>query len=123
MSFFADLFYRNSSAIFDRFIVSEYVYGPLLRDHFQVSLGDIQTFVDFTLWAMPKWIICLPPFDVCQENWREKLKSGDQVNTEDLFRRSYARFEEVLYHLPLHFERHDYTRSEAYRSRITAEAG
>ena len=82
-------FLNHPDTVFDRMALSECVYGPLLRGTNRLTADGYDIFVNLLQrWHVPT-ILCLPPWETCQEN----SPHGDElINDDALFRRTYDRW-------------------------------
>ena len=87
-------------AVFDRFHLGERVYGPLVRG--VDTLGDDgQRLVERALMQLGVTIIrCLPPYDVCYNNWSLRL-ALEYVKRDDMHRAIYDRYAAIESALPM----------------------
>lgn len=86
-------------AVMDRFHIGERIYGPLMRG--VDTLGyDGQYLVEEGLLQLgAKMIVCLPPVEVCLENWRAR-KGAEYVQEEDKIHEIHSRYLSVESRLP-----------------------
>jgi hypothetical protein len=96
-------------AVLDRCYLSESIYGPIMRgkDALGKEKRDYLRLLSVT--AGVRNIICLPPIEVCLENWQRKHKAGaDYVDNENKFLSIYMTYEWVLKN-DKGYEKFDYT--------------
>lgn len=77
---------------FDRFHLSEVIYGPLLRNHQEITPRDL-TVLTTKLHALQIPIImCLPPVEVTFRNVFKEGRHVPHYQTEEFLRQSYGQF-------------------------------
>jgi len=86
--------YKNQvrgGGVIDRSILSEMVYGPLLRK--KLRTDDIMSVMIELENQRGFYVVCLPPPETCMVNWSERQKKGEEfINDPQEFMWSYARF-------------------------------
>jgi hypothetical protein len=106
----------STGKIFDRMVLSEMIYGPLLRNKDQI--GGLEGWELFKFKAPNFYtIICLPPLEVCELNWEtKKLNNQELIEDREIFLRSYGNFARLALQLNLHF--YDYTKVGEYSALV-----
>lgn len=99
----------GDSTIIDRFHLSERVYGPICRgvdtmsEMFEASM--LKT-------VRPVVVLCLPPFEVAQENWAKRnAQRAEMISQRDQYEAVYRAYEKIRTVLPT--IQYDYTRDFA----------
>jgi hypothetical protein len=80
---------------FDRFHLSEYVYGPLLRQKQELSEGDLHMLSIFLRDRHVPIILCLPPFSVTWRNVTQEGRERPSYQTEAFLHQAYRAFEQL----------------------------
>lgn len=100
----------RSGGVIDRSILSEMVFGPLLRK--KLRTDDIGAVMAELEKQKGFYIVCLPPPENCMIHWADRQKKGEEfINDPQEFMWSYARFS-YLARVHLHYFRFivfDYT--------------
>lgn len=94
---------------FDRFHLSEVVYGPILRRVQEVSDGDLAFLDDFIRRQGVKVVMCLPPFAVTLANATKNGRERPSYQTEGFLHQAYKEFERLA---PWATVVYDYTRDK-----------
>lgn len=81
----------RAGGVIDRSIMSEMVFGPLLRKKLRTdNIGAVMRELEK---QNGHYILCLPSPEVCMVHWSERAKTGNEFITDpQLFMWSYARF-------------------------------
>ena len=101
--------HADRGVIFDRFHISEHVYGPILRGI--DGMAETGAIIEERLWSLtrPAVVMCLPPFDVALNTWsRRNAAKAELVEKREQYDAIYHGFESVRTTLPT--IQYDYTR-------------
>lgn len=77
---------------FDRFHLSEHVYGPLLRGQEEVTLDHLDVLGGVLRKHSVPVILCLPPLNVAYDNVVREGRPRPAYQTDEFLRRAYDRF-------------------------------
>jgi thymidylate kinase len=84
---------RGTKTAFNRFHLSEVVYGPILRGKQELSPADLR-FLDGLLRTLDATVIlCLPPFEVTLANVRKPGRERPAYQTDEFLSRAYVEFD------------------------------
>ena len=86
-----DSFEREDSVVYDRFLIDEYVYGPLLRGGYKISYKKMADLSGALLMKQPLYIYCCPGYNRVVETYYER----DQYVDVSLVSQVIARFAHV----------------------------
>lgn len=78
---------------FDRFHLSEQVYGPMLRDKQLLDDTDLTLIGHMLRDKQIPLILCLPPFEVTLANVTKEGRDRPSYQTEEFLRAAYYRFQ------------------------------
>ncbi len=92
---------------FDRFHLSEVVYGPILRHVQEISDGDLEFLAAFLRDRHVKVVMCMPPFAVTLANVNGEGRERPSYQTEGFLHQAYKAFERLA---PWATIVYDYTR-------------
>jgi thymidylate kinase len=94
---------------YDRFHLSERVYGPILRAKQELSDGDLELLTAFLRETRVKVVMCLPPLAVSLANVMQNGRERPHYQTEEFLQEAYAEFERLA---PWATIVYDYTRHD-----------
>lgn len=77
---------------FDRFHLSEIVYGPILRGCQELRDVDLGLLHKFLVERGVQVVMCLPPFDVTMRNVKQNGRERPHYQTDEFLQRAYAEF-------------------------------
>lgn len=80
---------------FDRFHLSEIVYGPILRHQQEMSTSDLTMLNNYLHDCHVPVILCLPPFPVTLANVLQEGRDRPTYQTEAFLLRAYKEFERL----------------------------
>lgn len=80
---------------FDRFHLSEQVYGPILRNEQLIDEMEMTIITHMLRDKQIPVILCLPPFDVTLANVMKENRERPEYQTEAFLRHAYERFQRV----------------------------
>lgn len=83
--------YDDQPVVFDRLYLGERVYGPVLRGYDNLGEYGHKLMRRLTRGQDVYEVICLPPIDVCRENWRGRY--GELVANGAHFNEIYDRYQ------------------------------
>ncbi len=86
------LMHRHRKVAFNRFHLSEYVYGPLLRQFQELPIDQVKELTSFFMVRRIPRIICLPPFGVTLHNVSQPGRERPAYQTEGFLDRAWERF-------------------------------
>lgn len=98
---------RNTQIAFNRFHLSEVVYGPILRDKQELNEGDLYALDSLLRTLDAHVILCLPPFDVTMANVRQPGRERPAYQTDEFLSTAYeswcrvARWAHIVYDFTL----------------------
>lgn len=92
---------------FDRFHISEVVYGPMLRGQQTIDETDLEKINQFLRLKRVPVILCLPPFGYTFHNVRIEGRDRPAYQTYDFLKTAYDRFQTLAPYATLVF---DYTK-------------
>lgn len=82
----------ESLMAFDRFHLSEVVYGPILRGHQEMTEGDLALLSSFLRHRHIQVVLCLPPFEVTLANVNQNGRERPSYQTEGFLHQAYVAF-------------------------------
>jgi len=88
--------YARPGVVFDRLAFGELVYGPIFRGASRLTEKDWSIFRSITTELQAMHVLCMPPYDVCRENWHAKRE--DYIKSEALLKKVY---EDYIYLTPM----------------------
>ncbi len=92
LRYYTNLVTNFDNYIFDRHALSELVYGPILRGGSRITIEEVEILYKYKM-AGDRLIICLPPPQVCYDNWVRKANAGDELfDNDDIFWRVYSAY-------------------------------
>lgn len=80
---------------FDRFHLSERVYGPLLRGEQALNLHSLHWLNDALHGFYVPVILCLPPFETTYANVTQAGRERPKYQTDEFLRAAYDQFSEL----------------------------
>ena len=83
-------------AAFDRFHISERIYGPMLRGKQDMSHFDLSQVCKMLLTYNVPIIMCLPSLVTCMANVRQEGRERPSYQTDQFLWEAYHRYWEVL---------------------------
>lgn len=92
---------------FDRFHLSEVVYGPILRNKQELTEGDLALLAQFLREQRVQVVMCLPPFAVTLANVNQESRERPAYQTEGFLHQAYTEFARLAPHATIMY---DYTR-------------
>jgi thymidylate kinase len=98
---------EGSRIAYDRFHLSEIVYGPMLRGTQLISEPDLIMLTNYIRGKCIPVILCLPPVNVTIENVSREGRERPSYQTESFLRQAYKGFERLA---PWATIVYDYTR-------------
>lgn len=111
----------NTGIVFDRFHLSEYVYGPIARGVNTMEFTGKVLERELWLTTRPVVVMCLPPYEVAQENWAKRNAArGEMIKSASMYDAVYHAFENIRTTLPT--IQYDYTRESAVDVQFRLEA-
>lgn len=81
---------------FDRFYMSEQVYGPILRQGSAISTGAVQIVQDIERLMRIPTVVCLPSFETTFRNVTQPGRERPVYQTVDFLRTAYDRWVEAV---------------------------
>lgn len=84
--------YERNPVAFDRYHLSERIYGPLLRDRQEISDFNLRVINDLIHDAAIPVILCLPPYSAAYANVTEAGRPRPAYQTDAFLRRAYDEF-------------------------------
>lgn len=91
-----DRYARQPDVAFDRFHLSERVYGPLLRDEQAMDDATFVSLNDTVRQLHIPVILCLPPFDLTYANVHQPDRAVPGYQTDEFLKLAYRRFTELM---------------------------
>lgn len=101
----------GNHTIFDRFHVSEPIYGPVARGY--DTMCDGYDAIENTLWlsTRPVLVLCMPPYTHAYKNWvKRAAKGGEMLVKSEQFSRVYEGYEKAHRRTSLPVLTYDYTK-------------
>lgn len=92
--------HMHRAHVIDRFHIGERVYGPIVRG--EDRLGEEgQSVVEEIMLVHydPLLVLCIPPLEKCQENWRAR-KEKEYLSSVTLLERVWSAYQSVSSSLP-----------------------
>lgn len=108
----AEVLETGRNTVFDRFHLSEPIYGPIHRGVSTMDPVDTVR-LESVLWVETRAVVvlCLPPWMRTFENWRERhAAGGEMITNSEHFKNVYFEYCEVVRNTTLPVLHHDYTR-------------
>ena len=90
-------FILNPNAIYDRFFIDEFVYGPLMRGGYKIGIEKMAELTNLMLIAQPIVIYCWLPLVSLLENYDERPQKFSAYEATKIL----TRYNEVIDQYPL----------------------
>lgn len=89
----------SKPVVFDRFIIGELVYGPVMRSGAKFTVDEAYKFINKNfVKSGALHVLCLPPLSVCLLHWNKRNFEGKEYVREfDLFRRIYEGYHDLAH--------------------------
>jgi len=107
-----DTLASGKGIIFDRFHLSEHVYGPIARGVDQI--GAAGAVLEQSMWdtVRPVVVLCLPPHEIAQQNWAlRNAARAEMIERREMYDAVYSAYQSIRTTLPV--IQYDYTRDSA----------